>query len=249
MEDFRAHTDCFRHVWSANGHDHEFLKVDIVVGMCAAIHDIHHRNRQHAGFHASDVPEKRQTMRLRGSARDSHGDTEHRVSAKLGLVLRAVHRNHQLIDMRLQRRVLPLERRPDDVVDVVDSFEYALAEIAFLVTIAQFECFVFSGRCSRRYDRTTPHTAIQHAIDFDRWIPSRIQNLSRLNVFNLHNQSIKMTRAGAPSASCRLSGNAANVYSPGATALRFSPSRIRIDFSSRTKCEGCDSDLNLSMER
>src|SRR5215471_10007837 len=138
--------------------------------------------------------------------------------------------------MRLQCRVLPDEGRPDEAVDVMDCFEHAFAEVAFLVTVAQFERFVFSGRRSRRDDRTAPNTALQDAIDFDCRIASRIQNLSRFDAFNSHNQPINMTRVGAPSALCRLSGNAANVYSPGGTALRFKPSRIAMDFSRRTKC-------------
>jgi hypothetical protein len=30
-----------------HGHDHEFLNVDRVVGMLAAVDDVHHRHRQH----------------------------------------------------------------------------------------------------------------------------------------------------------------------------------------------------------
>ena len=40
-------------------HDHEFLDVDRVVGMLAAVDDVHHRNRQDAGRGAADVAEER----------------------------------------------------------------------------------------------------------------------------------------------------------------------------------------------
>ena len=39
----------------AHRHDHEFLNVDRVVGMFAAVDDVHHRHRQHPGRGAADI--------------------------------------------------------------------------------------------------------------------------------------------------------------------------------------------------
>jgi hypothetical protein len=39
----------------ADRHDHEFLNVDRVVGMFAAVDDVHHRHRQDAGRGAADI--------------------------------------------------------------------------------------------------------------------------------------------------------------------------------------------------
>ena len=46
MEDFGAHAQGFGEVRRADRRDHEFLEVDRIVGMRAAIEDVHHRHRQ-----------------------------------------------------------------------------------------------------------------------------------------------------------------------------------------------------------
>ena len=45
----------FADVLRADRHDHEFLDVDRVVGMLAAIDDVHHRHRQDARRCAADI--------------------------------------------------------------------------------------------------------------------------------------------------------------------------------------------------
>src|SRR5262249_55801794 len=41
-------------------HDHELLYVDAVVGVCAAVDDVHHRSRQYFGPRASQIAKQRQ---------------------------------------------------------------------------------------------------------------------------------------------------------------------------------------------
>ncbi len=53
----------------ADGHDHEFLEVDVRVGMRAAIEHVHHRRGQHAGVDAAEVAVERNLKRLRDGAR------------------------------------------------------------------------------------------------------------------------------------------------------------------------------------
>src|SRR3546814_3652472 len=47
----------------ADGHDHEFLHVDRIVGMFAAVDDVHHRHRQGARRDAADIAIERQAAR------------------------------------------------------------------------------------------------------------------------------------------------------------------------------------------
>ena len=35
-----------RKLWRPTRHDHEFLEIDVVVGVLAAVEDVHHRHRQ-----------------------------------------------------------------------------------------------------------------------------------------------------------------------------------------------------------
>src|SRR5205807_7035007 len=141
------------------------------------------------------------------------------------------------------------QRWRNDLVHVLDGPGDTLAEIPLLIAIAQFECLMLAGGCARRHDRAPAHAVFQQAVDFHCRIPAGIQNLSGFDVSDSHNQLINITRAGAPSASCRFSGNAYIVYSPGCTLFKFKPSRIRIFLLSKTKCEGWDREWNLSIDK
>ena len=59
VECLRAHAQRLGKLCRADGSNHEFLKIHRVVGMRAAIDDVHHRNRQHASADAAQVAIKR----------------------------------------------------------------------------------------------------------------------------------------------------------------------------------------------
>ena len=55
MEHFGSHPEGFGKRCSSDGHDHEFLEVDPVVGMGTAVQDVHHGQGKNVGVHATDV--------------------------------------------------------------------------------------------------------------------------------------------------------------------------------------------------
>ena len=59
-ENFRAHAHRVGHRRRGDRQDHEFLDVDRVVGVLAAVDDVHHRHRQGAGEDAADIAVQRQ---------------------------------------------------------------------------------------------------------------------------------------------------------------------------------------------
>ena len=127
-------------------HDHEFLEIDVVVGVLAAVEDVHHRHRQILGVGAAEVAVERQPDRVGGGVGDGQGDAEDGVGAELGLVGRAVQFDQQRGRVPPARRAFVAENlRGDDLVDVVDGLEDALAEIAFLVAVAQLDGLVGAG--------------------------------------------------------------------------------------------------------
>ena len=65
VEDFDAHAQRFAEARRAEGRDHEFLQVDRVVGMRAAVDDVHHRHGQGAGADAAQVAIERSALRQR----------------------------------------------------------------------------------------------------------------------------------------------------------------------------------------
>ena len=132
-----------------DGHDHEFLEIDAVVGMFAAVEDVHHGHGQPHGPGAAQVGVQRQFGGRRRRPGDGHRHAQDRIGPQLALGGRAVQVDHQAVDLGLPRRVQPDELRGDGRVDVGHGLEHALAAVAFLVAVAEFEGLVFAGRRPR----------------------------------------------------------------------------------------------------
>jgi hypothetical protein len=62
-------------VHGADGHDHELLEVDVVVGVRAAVEDVHHRHGQGDGVDAAEVAVERQAERRVRPRRATASDT------------------------------------------------------------------------------------------------------------------------------------------------------------------------------
>ena len=91
--------------------DHELLDLEAVVGVHAAVEDVHERRRQDARLHAAEVAPERQPHRVGRRARDRHRDAEDGVRAELALVRRAVGVEQHLVDLGLVERVEADDRR------------------------------------------------------------------------------------------------------------------------------------------
>ena len=103
----------------ADRHDHELLEVDVVVGVGAAVEDVHHRHRQHvrrrrrrgsgrAAGRARWPPPGPRRARRRGSA----------LAPRRALFGGAVEVDQRLVERRLVERVDAPERVGDLAVDV-----------------------------------------------------------------------------------------------------------------------------------
>ncbi len=55
MEDFGGHAQGFAKAVGPDRHDHEFLNVDVVVGMGAPVENVEHRQGQFASVGAADI--------------------------------------------------------------------------------------------------------------------------------------------------------------------------------------------------
>ena len=134
----------------ADRHDHEFLEVDRVLGVLAAVDDVHHRHRQPRS-------RRRRRDRRRAAAAPTAPRRARPPSTRRGsrwrrarLVRRAVERQHQPVDLGLARRVAADHRRRDLLDDVRDRLQHALAAVARLVAVAQLDRLVLAGRGAGR---------------------------------------------------------------------------------------------------
>ncbi len=145
VEGFRRPAQRVGEALGADGHDHEFLKVDVGVGMRAAVEHVQHGRGQDAGVDAAEVAIEGDLEVLRNGAGGGHGDGEDGVGAKLGLVGGAVEGNHGLVDEALVGGVDAFELGSDDGFDVLDRLQNALAHEVRLVAVAEFDGFMFAG--------------------------------------------------------------------------------------------------------
>ena len=168
----------------ADWHRHELLKIDAVVGVLAAVEDVHHRHRQPSRPGATEVGVKRQARRHCGRPCHRHRDAQDGVGPERGLVRRAIQVDHQPVDLALSARVHADQFRCDPLVDIGAGLEHALAAIALLVAVAQLDRLVLAGGCTRRHRGGNGRTVVQGDMDPHCRIAAGIQDLVGMNAFD-----------------------------------------------------------------
>ena len=181
VKDLHAHAQRFGKTRCADGHDHEFLQVHGIIGVGAAIEDIHHGHGQRGGVAlagiAREIAIERQALGGRRGAGGGHGDGENGVGAQLAFVGRAVGLDHAAIERGLVADVEAFDGFGDGAVDVVDGFENAFAEIARFVAVAKLESFVFAGGGAGGHGGAAARAVREDYVGLDRGIAARIKNL------------------------------------------------------------------------
>ena len=185
VKDLGPHAQRLAEGRGAEGHDHEFLEVDVVVGVLAAVEDVHHRHGQVLGVGAAEVAVERQTSTESAAAwADGQRDAQDGVGAELGLVRGAVEFEQELVDGRLLRDVLAHEFGSDDLVDVADGLQHAAAQVAFLVAVAQLDGFVGAGAGAAGDGGPTPRVRGQKDVDFERRVATAVQDFAGVDIGN-----------------------------------------------------------------
>ena len=136
MKDFHPPAQRFGKGFSAHRHNHEFLEIHVVVGVRAAIQNVHHRYRQDIGGSATQVAVQRESVLRRGGSRHCHRNGKNRISSQAALILRSIKFNHGMVDRTLFRSVHIRERVGYLAGHILDRLENALSEIARVIAIA-----------------------------------------------------------------------------------------------------------------
>ena len=184
MEYLRAPTQAFFKAGRADGHDHEFLYVDGVGRVCAAVEYVHHRNGKTRRRATAYKAVKRDVERACRGFGGGDGNSEYRIRAELGLVVRAVRIEHELIDFVGVESVRAAKRLVDNGVDV-DGFGNALAAVTRLVAVAKLYRLEFARRRARRGRASSDNAVLKLYFRFYRGIAARVDYFSADNLFDL----------------------------------------------------------------
>src|SRR5690606_17740027 len=171
MEDLGAHAQGIGKGLGADGLDHEFLDVDVVVGVLTAVDDVHHRHR-HAvlaggAVEVGNVRVQRHALGLGGGLGGGQGYSEDRVGAQLGLVLGTVQFDHRAVQACLVQRITAGQQFTDRAVDVGHGLEHTLAHVAALVTVTQLQRFARAGGGAGGGTGTANDATFQNHIRFN----------------------------------------------------------------------------------
>ena len=182
VEDFRSHAHGLGNVRRGHRHDHEFLDVDGIVGMFAAVDDVHHRHRQLMGMDAAHIGIQGQRGFFGGGLGRGQADAENGIGAEPRFILGAVQFDHGGVDFQLVFGVKSGKRLVNLAIDRVTSLEHALAVIAALIAVAQFDGLMDAGGSARRHGGAARRAGLQHDFDFDGGVAPGIQNLAAINI-------------------------------------------------------------------
>ena len=201
VEDLGAHAQRVGEAGRADRDDHELLEVDRVVGVGAAVEDVHHRHGQDPRRLAAQVaPQRLVLLRGRG-ARRGERDAEDRVRAQAALVRRAVELDQRAVQARLVEHVAARDRRGDLAVDVRDRPRHALAEVG-VAAVAQLGRLELAGRGAGRDRRAAARARAQREVDLDGRVPARVEDLTGVDALDLA-QALNAPLPSAPARRAR----------------------------------------------
>lgn len=104
-------------------YDHELLEIDVVVGVLAAVDDIHHRDRKEMRRWPAKITICGQARRKGRSLAGGNGDAEDRVRAEFFLVDGTIEVDHPAVDEKLFGCIHPDNSRSDDLLHVLHRSE------------------------------------------------------------------------------------------------------------------------------
>ena len=163
--------------------DHELLDVHVVVGVRAAVQDVHLRNGQDVRVRAAQVAEHGQAAGVRGGPGDGHADADDRVRAEPRLVRRPVQVDHGLVDQPLVVDLVAEQFRLDLVDDALDRAADSLAAV-LRAAVAELDGLEGAGRGSARHPGPPDGPVVQRDLDLEGRVAPGVQDLPGMDRFN-----------------------------------------------------------------
>ena len=184
MVDFGIHAQGFGKVYGPNRHDHEFLDIDVVIGMSTAIEDVHHRNRQFLSVDTAQILVQGQTGIFSGCFGAGKADAQDGIGTKFAFIFGSIKAQERLVNLDLTGRFKANEGIADDVVDVIHSLQDAFTEVTVLIPVTQFHGFMNACGSTARNSSAADDAVIKEDLHFNGGVAAGIQDFSCADIFN-----------------------------------------------------------------
>ncbi len=188
MKDFSTALQRGSEIRDPDRHHHEFLDVDAVVGMRAAVQDVHHRHRQARrpprGF--QKVLIQPLALRVRRRVRRRERNPQQRVRPQHRLVGAAVELDQSRIQRRLVGRIHTRQRVGNTVVDVRNGLAHALPAVTRWIAVAKLDRLALAGGSARRHRGSARDAVFKHDFGLQGRITARIEDFPGMDVLDLH---------------------------------------------------------------
>ena len=182
MIDLTAPAECLTEALRTDRHNHEFLYVNIIRGMCAAVQNVHHWHGQLVRLHATNVAIQRHIERRSSRARRSQRYRKNCICTQLGFILAAIDLQHLAVNFFLRKRVHSNQRSGNRLVYIANSLQNALPAIALRVAVAQFMRFINARRCTGGNQCRSLCSTLEYNLRLHGRIPTRIHHFSGNNL-------------------------------------------------------------------
>ena len=193
MEDFRTRAQALGKGGCGDRLYHEFLDVDVVVSVFAAIENVHHGHWHAEVRGAVDVSNmlvQRNALGLGCRLRSGEGHRQNRVGSELGLVVGTVGVDHGLVQIALGRGVAAQQQVTDGAIHMSNRIQHAFAQVAARIAVPQFQCLSRScGRAGGGTGRTDLPT-LEGDFGHNGRVPAGIHHLEGLNVCDVTHRGV-----------------------------------------------------------
>jgi hypothetical protein len=179
VEDFGSPTHGLRYRGGTGWKNHELLKVDGIVGMRAAIDDVHHGDGHLSCRRSSNIAEERKARCCRCGRCYRRRNAEDCICTENPLVWRSIERNHRVVDPDLILGMEAANGVRDLSIDACDCLAHAFAAIAGFFTVAQLNRFMCTGRRAGWNSGSSRRPIHPPDIHFDGRIAATVEDLAR----------------------------------------------------------------------
>ena len=180
MKRLDTHLETLTEALGSDGHDHELLQIERVIRMHAAVDDVHHRHRQHVGIGSTDPLEQLDARTGSGGVGSCKRCAKDGIGAEATLGRRAVKFDQCRVERALVGSIHSAQAVGNLAVDVTNRVRDTLAAPG-RATVAELNCLPLTRRRTRWHSSMATRTILEHDIDLNGRIATRVEDLSSVN--------------------------------------------------------------------